>query len=241
MFYSIQGEGSHTGRPSVFLRLQGCNLTCGGRNTIKTKQLDPHAAWRCDTIEVWTKGQNQSFESILSQWQHQKWINYLKNGAHLVLTGGEPLMWQDQFILFIQYFQEKLGFKPYIECETNATLLPGNKFCNLIDQYNVSPKLANSGMSKTKRVKQNVLHFFSNQSKAHFKFVVATKADCDEIEQDFIYPFSIPLARIQLMPAADSRESCLSLSEQVVEWAKDIGVGFSTRLHLLLWNKKTGV
>ncbi|HIB41286.1 MAG TPA: 7-carboxy-7-deazaguanine synthase, partial [Candidatus Poseidoniales archaeon] len=28
MFYSVQGEGYHTGIPSIFIRFGGCNLAC---------------------------------------------------------------------------------------------------------------------------------------------------------------------------------------------------------------------
>ena len=54
-FYSIQGEGRTVGVPALFLRLQGCNLTCGGKKTVLTGNKQDGASWRCDTIEVWTK------------------------------------------------------------------------------------------------------------------------------------------------------------------------------------------
>ncbi len=103
-FYSLQGEGRTVGVPAIFLRLQGCNLTCGGNNTIKTKELDSGATWRCDTIETWVKGSSFSFHDLVSYWENNDWISFLKTGAHLVITGGEPLLQQDKICLFFRLF-----------------------------------------------------------------------------------------------------------------------------------------
>ena len=42
-FYSIQGEGSTVGAPSIFLRLGTCNLTCGGPKTVTSKKIEAPA------------------------------------------------------------------------------------------------------------------------------------------------------------------------------------------------------
>lgn len=68
IFYSIQGEGSHRGRPCSFVRLTGCPLRC---------------VW-CDSSYAFQGGEELSVEEIL-----QRLLEY---PAHLVcVTGGEPL------------------------------------------------------------------------------------------------------------------------------------------------------
>ena len=75
-FYSIQGEGQTMGKPSVFLRLGGCNLLCKSED------------WVCDSIEVWQKGKAVLFSEVLQE----DYIKRLREGAHLIITGGEPLI-----------------------------------------------------------------------------------------------------------------------------------------------------
>ena len=70
-FYSIQGEGFHSGRPAYFIRLSGCDVNCH---------------W-CDVKESWdiSKEQYAEVDEIVN--------NVLKTSAELVvITGGEPLM-----------------------------------------------------------------------------------------------------------------------------------------------------
>ena len=84
MFYSLQGEGRSSGCPAVFLRLQHCNLLCGRDD----------ASWRCDTLDVWRRGQALTFAEIIDSWRAKGWLAHLAANAHLVVTGGEPLLQQ---------------------------------------------------------------------------------------------------------------------------------------------------
>jgi 7-carboxy-7-deazaguanine synthase len=69
IFYSIQGESTHTGLPCVFIRLTGCNLRC---------------TW-CDTTYAFHEGRPMTLEHILAAVRRYP--------CRLVeVTGGEPLL-----------------------------------------------------------------------------------------------------------------------------------------------------
>ncbi|MEK6614607.1 MAG: 7-carboxy-7-deazaguanine synthase QueE, partial [Bacteroidota bacterium] len=72
MFYSIQGEGFHTGAPAFFIRLGGCDVGCH---------------W-CDVKESW-EVENHSVKSINEIISEAE-----SSGAKtIIVTGGEPLMY----------------------------------------------------------------------------------------------------------------------------------------------------
>ncbi len=119
VFYSIQGEGKNVGKPSIFVRLGGCNLKC---------------TW-CDSKFTWDKDVEDN-----EVWDEDALIEEIKkyNCQHLVITGGEPFLQQDK----IKSFMEKLpGYTA--EIETNGSL--ENEIDEVLDQINCSPKTRNSG------------------------------------------------------------------------------------------------
>jgi 7-carboxy-7-deazaguanine synthase len=67
IFHSVQGEGYHTGTPSIFIRFGGCNLQC---------------SW-CDTdFSKWDRMSITEIMTILEQWTTRR----------IIYTGGEPAM-----------------------------------------------------------------------------------------------------------------------------------------------------
>ncbi len=239
-FYSIQGEGPTSGVPAVFLRLKGCNLSCGGLDTIKTKALDNGATWRCDTIETWMQGTSVSNADILADWHEKGYIEAFQKGAHLVITGGEPLLQEEALVGFLEDLEITLEGLPYIEIETNATLKPGPELADMVMQYNVSPKLVNSGMLESKRVFPGVLKWFAKQENACFKFVVSDKADLVELFQVFVGPFELDPLQVYLMPAAEDQKTLQAISNDVVEMCKETGFRFSSRLQVGIWDQCVG-
>ena len=240
-FYSIQGEGRTIGVPAVFLRLKGCNLTCGGKKTVSTGAIENGASWRCDTIEVWTKGVSCSFEQIIALWKANGWIDYLRTGAHLVVTGGEPLLQQQELFNFITYFIKIFSFKPIIELESNATIMIDDLLLSYLDYLNISPKLTNSGMDYKKRIFPLVLHHLNTLSETIFKFVVANEEDVRELKNVFVDDLGLDSKKIYLMAAAQTKQDLTDLEQHVVTWCKLHCFSYSNRLHIQLWDQATSV
>lgn len=92
IYYTLQGEGAHTGRPAVFLRFAGCNLWSGREEHRAT------AVCRfCDTQFVGTDGAGGGkfytaadlAEAVGSHWRGA-------GNPYVVCTGGEPLLQLDE-------------------------------------------------------------------------------------------------------------------------------------------------
>lgn len=232
-FYSLQGEGKTMGRPSVFLRLKSCNILCGGQGTVRDKGLHDGATWRCDTIEVWLQGLKKEFPDVLSP----DLMARLKAGAGLIITGGEPLLQQNEVVRYLSWLRRQLC-DPFVEIETNGTIIPSEYLCNFV-QWNCSPKLNNSGVPKEKRFNEQALKRLNSCAKTIFKFVITSWKDWEEIEQDYL-PV-INRKKIWLMPGASTIEELLERNKRVSEIALTQCVNFSSRLQVEIWNQTTGV
>ncbi len=126
IFYSIQGESSHMGRPCVFVRLTYCNLRCT----------------YCDTEYAFEEGTPLSVEEIV-----QKVESY---GCRLVeVTGGEPLMQQEVHVLMKDLCER--GFEVLLETGGSLDISQVDSRVRKIMDF----KTPSSGMQK-KNLYENV-------------------------------------------------------------------------------------
>ena len=129
IFLTLQGEGAHAGRASVFCRFAGCNLWSG-------READREAATCkfCDTDFVGTDGTlggRYASAAELADTIAAQWTAAADNNRYVVLTGGEPLLQVDAALIDALHAR---GFE--IGVETNGTIAAPEG----LDWIGVSPK-----------------------------------------------------------------------------------------------------
>jgi 7-carboxy-7-deazaguanine synthase len=174
-------------------------------------------------------------------WEREGVVEKFKQDQHLILTGGSPLKQQRELGLLIERFIERFDFKPIIEIENECVLPPSSKMIEYVDIWNNSPKLESSGNSTRARYKPNVIKQTAQLKNSWFKFVVTDEYDWEEIERDYLTPGLIQVNQVVLMPEGQTREELERTRELTVNLAIEKGVRYSDRLHVVVWDKKTGV
>ena len=113
-------------------------------------------------------------------------------------------------------------------------------FAGVVDQFNVSPKLANSGMAEEQRLKFEALRSLAATGKAWFKFVLTAPGDLVEIES-MAARVPIDRDRILLMPEGRTVPELDETAAWLADLCRENGYRFSDRLHVRLWGDKRGV
>jgi len=218
LFYSLQGEGSLLGVPSVFVRTTGCNLRCSWCDT-------PYTSWQPEGDEV-------SLDDLIA-----RVLAY--PARHAVLTGGEPMI-QPQLVPLSQALRQA-GW--HITVETAGTV-DAPVACDLMS---ISPKLANSTPTgdwairhEATRLNLPVLRTLMAKCAYQFKFVVAAPSDLVEI-RSLVDALAVDPADVILMPEGTSADLLRDRARWIAPLCLEHGFRFSPRLHVDLWGNQRGV
>lgn len=221
------------GRPSIFVRLSRCNLAC---------------RW-CDTAYTWRfSGDNRPHrdEVAFEREDNQLSLDEADIAAmilahsedRLVITGGEPLL-QGAALAKLVVLLKAARPALHVEVETNGTVAPPPSLDGLIDQYNISPKLAHSGNAADLALIPERLEAWAKDPRGWFKFVVSTPADLAEIE-GLQQRFSIAADHLFVMPEGTASGVLRERSRWLAEEALERGWRFTDRLHIHLYGDTRG-
>jgi len=215
---TFQGEGPSAGRRAGFVRLGMCNLNCSWCDTPYSwdwDHFDRHAELR--RIELDDVLQMLSFMTV----------------PLVVITGGEPLVQRKHLPELVHALAEHHD----VEIETNGTLDPGRGFERA--RFNVSPKLANSGVSRERAWKLDVLARFARRPSTAFKFVCQRQVDLDEVAE-LVEAVGISPASVWVMPEGRMRGT---LDDRMRLLAPEVlarGWNITDRLHVKVWGDARG-
>ncbi len=220
-FYSLQGEGTLVGVPSVFIRLAGCPLRC---------------RW-CDTAYAWDYSAGEELGPAEIVERIGRWP-----GKFVVLTGGEPLAGPDLVVRpGLADLTGRLKDRGmHITIETAGTLFVPDLACDLMS---ISPKLGNSTSPALHPIEcrdPQILGRLMAAYPCQLKFVIDSPQDIDEVREVLDRLGPLDPTRVLLMPQARTREELLAKSPLVVELCRETGFRFCDRLHIFLWSDGRG-
>ncbi len=220
IFYSLQGEGTLVGVPSIFIRLAGCPLRC---------------RW-CDTKYAWDENAGAKFtlEEIIPE--IQKW-----SCRFVVITGGEPMINSE----LPQLAGRLKALGKHITIETAGIAYYPGLPCDLMS---ISPKLSNSTPEDSRvaaehensRLDFAVLGELIDNYNYQLKFVVESETDMSEIHDTIGRLGNVDPSKVLLMPQAATREKLIEKAPIVAELCKQTGFTFCHRLQIMLWNNQKG-
>ena len=220
IFYSLQGEGSLVGVPSVFVRTSGCNLRCSWCDT-------PYTSWHPEGVDF-------TLEQIVAEVDSR-----LGSARHVVVTGGEPMILPEMVTLTERLRERGL----HITVETAGTVFQPVA-CDLMS---ISPKLSNStpegawaARHDQLRIQPETLTRLMERYDYQLKFVLAAPQDLVEVES-LVAALGAARGRVILMPEGVTRERLLERSLWLAEICKEHGYRFSPRLHVDLYGDRRGV
>jgi organic radical activating enzyme len=229
IFASLQGEGASMGKPCAFIRLSRCNLACTWCDTPYTWHFTgdnrPHRGG-----EAYDRKANQV---TLSEEEAAATIAELGQ-PRLVITGGEPLLQAPALARMVALLPEMV-----VEVETNGTVAPPPALDVLVDQYNVSPKLAHSGNPADLGLVPERLAEWSANERAFLKFVIAAPEQLDEV-LSLQREYGFPSSRTFLMAEGTDAETLTTREAWLAELCMAHGLTMSKRLHIHLFGDTRG-
>lgn len=205
IFQTIQGEGTFTGTPSVFIRLQGCDVGCAFCDTKHTWQVDSANIKNIDYIL------NKTLDSEKYSWiqdfdLYQLITNKFK-AKHIVFTGGEPCLYD---LTRVTNYFEQGEYKTQIETSGTEVIK-----CNINTWVTMSPKIDMTGGKKL--VSESV-----NRAN-EIKMAIGKQKDIEKLKK-FIKDYKVKDKKIYLQPLSQSKKATQLCIDSCIQYNWNISI-----------------
>lgn len=221
IYGSVQGEGLLTGTPSVFVRTSGCNLRCWFCDT-------PFASWR-------PEGEQLEIAAIVER------VSLLQ-ASHVVLTGGEPFIYNCLPELCARLRQAG----HHLTIETAGTIYHPVA-CDLVS---ISPKLSGSApapssgrwhvVHNARREQLEVVQRLMCEHPYQLKFVVDNLADAEEVLEYLARLGDYDGGRVLLMPQGTQKAVLDRQAQWLIPWCQEHDLRFCPRAHIDWFGNQRG-
>ena len=232
-------------------------LDNGILDSVQTFEALPLVHTGCDTyasiypeFKKYMKNEsvNEVVSGLLDLTSEKSWILNNSQDIHLILTGGEPLLWQKFWVEMLK--DQGMSSLKNLTFETNATQELSDDLhetlevlSNIKVTWSCSPKLSVSGESWEDAIKPDVLAGYQDvlSSNIYLKFVVENETDMEEVDQAVSeYRNAGVECPVYLMPAGGCIEEYRMNERVVADLALSRGWRFSPRMQLHLYGNAWG-
>ena len=227
IFWSIQGESTFAGIPTLFIRTQGCNLRCS----------------YCDSAYTFDeeKGKDMDLHDIMAI-VYEEAVTKTKNNMFICITGGEPLMHKKELGELLSKLIEEFGENIIITVETNGSIKIPKELRLPQVYWIVDIKCPSSNHVLNDMEVYSLLKTLGTQDE--IKFVIGNENDFTyaiAIVKNLIPEYYLNLRSVIFSPVIldDNKEWPTELAQMVLE--AELPVRVQVQLHKVLWpNEERG-
>jgi len=287
-FYSAQGEGQYVGIPSLWMRFFLCNLQCNGfgqkdptdpstyelpYETIDISDITnvfdlPVFEKGCDSSYTWSKKYKhlitdktveEAVDELTSLLPHSQFVHPVTGqSAHMVFTGGEPMLKNTQpgMINIVEEFKRRKNMPKNVTVETNGTKPITDEFAEWIQReysnwadgrewyWSLSPKLwATAGEKSKKAIKPDVIGRYAEVSPhGQLKFVVnGTDESWKEVEENTkLFRDAGCDFPVWIMGVGGTFEGLVQTEASIADEAIQRGYNYTSRVHVHIYGNAIG-